>query len=337
MLAQLEGGMRGFEQSTTSTWLQAPQEVLVQLADGQRKTVEISIFPIKVQDATLWGAVSRDITDRKRAQEALRQSEEREHRTQLQEQERRLDAEKQATRKLRQKADELERSNRELQQFAYVASHDLQEPLRMVASYTQLLAERYAGQLDSRADKYIGYAVDGAVRMQHLINDLLAFSRVTTRAQPFEITDCALLARRAVENLGKTIHDSGAEIVIGNLPTVIADSAQIGQVIQHLIENACKFKPEMNLRVELTARREGDNWEFCVADNGIGVDPQYHERIFMIFQRLHERGQYGGSGFGLALCKKIIERHGGRIWVESALGEGSRFYFTIPVIPAEDE
>ncbi|MHB1356971.1 MAG: PAS domain-containing sensor histidine kinase, partial [Anaerolineae bacterium] len=188
MMAQLENSMRSFQHSGTSAWTQAPQEILVQVADGQSKTIEVSLFPIRAQDTTLWGAISRDITERKRAQEAQRESEARELRTKLSEQQQRLESARKAADELRQKADELALSNRDLQQFAYVASHDLQEPLRMVASYTQLLAERYQGQLDDKADKYIAYAVEGAIRMQQLLKDLLAFSRLTTRANPFTET-----------------------------------------------------------------------------------------------------------------------------------------------------
>ncbi|MHB1356203.1 MAG: sensor histidine kinase [Anaerolineae bacterium] len=271
-----------------------------------------------------------------RAQQvALRQSEQREYQTKLDEQQRRLETEKQAAQALREKVEELARSNKELEQFAYVSSHDLQEPLRMVVSYTQLLAERYAGKLDDKADKYINYAVEGATRMQGLIIDLLAYSRVGTRAKPFEETNCSELVSEAIHNLGKAIEENGAEVIVGDLPTVMADRTQLRLVFQNLIDNAIKFRTDTPPRVEITAQQSGENWEFCMADNGIGIDPQFYDRIFIMFQRLHERGKYAGSGMGLAICKKIVERHGGRIWIESEVGKGSRFWFTIPVAPSK--
>jgi PAS domain S-box-containing protein len=229
----------------------------------------------------------------------------------------------------------LARSNEELEQFAYVASHDLQEPLRMVASYTQLLAERYQGQLDARADRYIAYAVDGAKRMQGLINDLLTLSRVGTRTIPFAPVRCDEVIAEVVRDLGKAIEDCGARLSLGPLPTVLADRTQLGQVFHNLLANALKFRGEATPALEVSARREGARWRLCVADNGIGIAPQYHERIFIIFQRLCEWGKYPGSGIGLAIVKKIVERHGGRVQVESAAGEGARFSFTMPA--ANDE
>ncbi len=229
----------------------------------------------------------------------------------------------------------LARSNEELEQFAYVASHDLQEPLRMVASYAQLLAERYQGQLDERADRYIGYAVDGARRMQGLINDLLTLSRVGTRTLPFAPTRCDEVVAEVLHDLGKAIEDCGAQLSLGPLPTVLADRTQLGQVFHNLLANALKFHGEAPPRIELSAQREGAQWRISVADNGIGIASQYHERIFIIFQRLCEWGKYPGSGIGLAIVKKIVERHGGRIQVESAAGEGARFSFTVPA--ADDD
>lgn len=279
----------------------------------------------------------QDITERRQAEKALRESEQREFQTKLSEQKRRLELEKKTAQVLSEKAEELAHSNKELEQFAYVASHDLQEPLRMVASYTQLLAERYAGKLDDRADKYIGYAVAGAVRMQTLINDLLALSRVNTRGKPFEETNCTDLMSETIQNLDRAIEESGADIVVGDLPTVMADRTQLGQVFQNLIANAVKFKSDSRPVVEVTAQQNGGNWEFCVADNGIGIDPQFHERVFVIFQRLHERDKYAGNGIGLAICKKIIERHGGHIWIESEIGAGTRFRFVIPISTSQGD
>ncbi len=232
---------------------------------------------------------------------------------------------------LRIQAAELVRSNRELEQFAYVASHDLQEPLRTVASSAQLLARRYRGQLDANADKFIGFAVNGAARMQALINDLLAYSRVGSRVKQFPPTDFAAAFDLALANLRTAIEEGGAVVTRGPLPTLLADKLQVGQLLQNLIGNALKYRGPEPPRVHVAAERAGDDdeWTFSVRDNGIGIDPQYAERIFVIFQRLHTREEFSGTGIGLAICQKIVERHGGRIWVESQLGSGATFFFTI--------
>ncbi|MFN6460530.1 MAG: GAF domain-containing protein [Nostoc sp. DedVER02] len=243
-----------------------------------------------------------------------------------------------------QQSQELVRSNSELEQFAYVASHDLQEPLRMVTSYLQLLERRYKNQLDASADQFITYAVDGARRMQTLINDLLNYSRVSTRGQPFKLVDCDVILQQAIANLQIAIADSQAIVTHDTLPEVMADTTQLTQVFQNLIGNAIKFcqnqqpqihigvaKPNANSDEEsLNSIPLADECLFWIRDNGIGLESQYAERIFIIFQRLHGRDKYPGTGIGLAICKKIIERHGGRIWVESKPGQGSTFYFTIP-------
>ena len=225
---------------------------------------------------------------------------------------------------------EIERSNKELEQFAYVASHDLQEPLRMVSSYTQLLAKRLEGQLDQDTQDFIGYAVDGANRMQRLIQDLLLYSRVTTRGRPYEPVDLHKVLGEAVANLQAAITESGALVSNGDLPVLIADRSQLGQVFQNLIGNAIKFHKEGEApRVHISARRDGEEWIISVKDNGIGIDPKHFSRLFVIFQRLHGPQQYPGTGIGLALCQRIIARHGGRVWVESAPGQGSEFLFTL--------
>lgn len=224
----------------------------------------------------------------------------------------------------------LEVSNHELEQFAYVASHDLQEPLRMVASYTELLARRYEGQLDDKADKYIGYVVEGAKRMQLLINDLLTLSRLTTRRQPPSPVDTYQIVTKVLKSLETLIAESGAQIDVGELPVVLADRSQIIQVFQNLITNAIKFHSDVPPKITIDAEQEGRFWRFVVADNGIGIAPEHHNRIFAIFQRLHKRSEFEGSGMGLAIVKKTVERHGGQIVVESAPGQGSRFLFTLP-------
>ena len=232
---------------------------------------------------------------------------------------------------------ELERSNAELEQFAYVASHDLQEPLRKVASFTQLLQKRYGGQLDARADQYIDFAVDGATRMQQLINDLLAFSRVgrlsADEATVFS-TDEAL--ERALGSLAEAVAESGAVVEHEPLPSVRGEANLVAAVFQNLIGNAIKFRaPDVVPRIDVGVRRAGAMWEFVVADNGIGVDAEYADRIFMIFQRLHPKDVYPGTGIGLAMCRKIIEYHGGRIWLDQDVASGSAFHFTLPALPGD--
>ncbi len=231
--------------------------------------------------------------------------------------------------KLTSALSDLERSNRDLQQFAYAASHDLQEPLRMVSSYSQLLAERYQDQLDEKAHKYIHYAVDGAIRMQTLINDLLTYSRVTTRGSDLQAVDSHTTLGSALANLHNAIQESGALVTSSELPLVWADPTQLAQVFQNLIGNSVKYRGSDLPRIHVSAQKVDQDWRFGVTDNGIGIDLQYKDKIFTIFQRLHSRDEYPGTGIGLALCKRIMERHGGAIWFESELGKGSTFYFTL--------
>lgn len=231
---------------------------------------------------------------------------------------------------LRGHSQELARSNAELEEFAYVASHDLQEPLRIVRSYLQLLEKRYAHQLDRDADQFIAYAVDGVTRMQQLISDLLAYSRVGTSGGAFSPTDCGAVLNDALGDLQVAMEESHAVVTRDPLPTVTVDGSQLRQVFQNLIANAIKFRNSARPQVHVSAERDGGGWVFLVRDNGIGIAPQYADRIFVIFQRLHARDEYPGTGIGLAICKKIVERHGGRIWVESQPGRGTTFRFTIP-------
>jgi PAS domain S-box-containing protein len=278
------------------------QELEFYHKDGSTVWVEVMVSFLRNSEGQPVEVVSvlRDITERKQAREEL-------HKT----------------------LTELERSNKELEQFAYVASHDLQEPLRMIASYVQLLARRYEGQLDADADDFIAYAVGGASRMQKMINDLLTYSRVGTRGKPFQTTDCQAVLDQVLANLKVAVEESSAVVTYDPLPMVIADESQMAQLFQNLIDNAIKFHDEASPRVHISAKQKEKDWVFSVRDNGIGIDPQYYQRIFMLFQSLHNREEYSGTGMGLAICKRIVERHGGRIWVESELGKGSTFYFTI--------
>jgi len=237
---------------------------------------------------------------------------------------------KQVEEELKHTIKELTRSNEELEQFAYVASHDLQEPLRSISGMVQLLQQRYHGQIDDRADQYINHAIDATARMHSLINDLLWYSRVNRNAKPFISVNTNLILQMAIDNLGTAIKESSAVVTYEPLPVVLGDAMQLSQVFQNLIANSLKFCGERPPEIHICAQHHQDEWRFEVRDHGIGIDSQYFDRIFVIFQRLHTRREYPGTGIGLSICKKIIERHGGKIWVESQLGQGSVFYFTIP-------
>ncbi|MGA9507162.1 MAG: ATP-binding protein [Candidatus Sulfotelmatobacter sp.] len=238
---------------------------------------------------------------------------------------------RQAEEELARKVEELARSNADLEQFAYVASHDLQEPLRMVTAYTQLLAERYHGRLDADADKFIGYASEGAMRMQVLIQDLLAFSRVGRSGSSDANIDCNAVMQEVLQTLSAAIAESGAVISYSELPQLHGDRTQFGQLFQNLIGNAIKFRGQEPPKISVQAENKDEQWWFDVCDNGIGIAPENAEKVFEVFHRLNARTEYPGNGIGLAICKKIIERYGGRIWVEPQSGSGSRFKFTLPV------
>ncbi len=287
--------------------------------------------------------VLRDITDRKMAEEELQQI-----RVYLENlvQERtaglvaaneRLSREiverKEQERRLEEIAAALRQSNQELERFAYVASHDLQEPIRAITSYAQLIARRYQGRLDPDADEFLQFIVDGGMRMQALVNDLLEYSRVSTQGKPLEPTESESALRHALDNLNQTIEDQGACITHDPLPRVMADNSQLVRLFQNLIDNAIKFRREDERpEIHISVRPSGTMVQFSVRDNGIGIDPEYRDKIFVMFQRLHTMEQYPGTGIGLAICKRIVERHGGRIWVESEPGKGSVFHFTLPAV-----
>lgn len=267
--------------------------------------------------------IIRDLTEHKKLEEELRKSRDN---LELKVQER--------TAELDVLIDELKRSNEELQQFAYVSSHDLQEPLRTIASFTQLMERRYKGKLDSDADEFMNYIVEAAVRMKQQINDLLEFSRVTTAGKEFKVVDATSLLNKTFKILHALIMESNTEITVDELPNVMGDAGQLERVFQNLISNAIKFrKPEEPLKIHISAHKSEDKeYVFSVKDTGIGIEEPYFDRIFTIFQRLHTRDEYQGTGIGLSIVKRIIERHGGRVWVESEFGVGSTFYFTIPII-----
>jgi PAS domain S-box-containing protein len=278
-------------------------ELIARRKDGTDFAIEIMLSPLESSEGTLITAAIRDISVRNAAELQLATT-----------------------------MDELRRSNQELEHFAYVASHDLQEPLRMVSSYTQLLARRYVGRLDADADEFIGYAVDGAARMQRLIQDLLAYSRVGTKEHNFTPTPSGQALDRALLNLRAAIEEAGATVTVDPLPVVVVDEAQLVQLFQNLVGNSIRYQQVGSAaRIHVACEAiDADTWRFSVRDNGIGIDTQYFDRIFGMFQRLHGRDEYAGTGIGLAICKKIVERHGGTITVDSTPGQGSTFSFDLP-------
>jgi PAS domain S-box-containing protein len=270
------------------------RELVALRKDGSQFPVEISLCPVAVQGEILVTAAIRDISERKRAAEALAQS------------------------------------NTELQQFAYVASHNLQEPLRAIAGFCQLLAEKYHDQIDAKGQEWLAYVVDGAKHMQELVQGLLRLSRVESEGKPFISTPATDLVGQALQNLDAMIQESGAEIACDKLPSVQADPWQLVTVFQNLIGNAIKFRSKEPPQIHVSAEPNGTDCVFQIRDNGIGIDPKHFGRLFVMFQRLHRREVYPGTGIGLAICKRIVGRHGGRIWLQSELGKGSAFFFSIP-------
>jgi light-regulated signal transduction histidine kinase (bacteriophytochrome) len=279
--------------------------------------VSLTISPIIDHHARVVGAsaIARDISERRRAEQALEDS----------------------RRALKERAVALQRSNEELAQFAYVASHDLSEPLRTIANFTQLLQRRYKGKLDDDADTYISFVVDGATRMQLLIDDLLSYSRSGHQDLQLGPVDCTKLVEELLQALSPLIAESGAQIQVGPLPTVLGDKAKLAQVFQNLLANAIKFHGPQPPRVQVTAAKDAGAWQLSIADAGIGIEPRHAERVFKMFQRLHLRHEYPGTGIGLAVCKRIVERHGGRIWFEPGAPCGTVFHFTIPDRPKPDD
>jgi PAS domain S-box-containing protein len=285
---------RGFLAHPQARRMGAGRDLRARRKDGVEIPVEVGLNPIEREDGTFVLASIIDITERKQIE------------------------------------DDLRRSNEELERFAYVASHDLQEPLRMVGSYVQLLAVRYQSRLDQDADEFIGFALDGAVRAQQLIQELLAYSRVGTHGGALLSVDMNAVLKRALDSLRLAIDEAGATVTADPLPVVTGDAAQLERVFLNLIGNALKFRRADGPAVHVSVAQRDADWVFAVRDNGIGIEPQYFERIFVIFQRLHGRDEYPGTGMGLAITRKIIERHGGRISVASTLGTGTTFYFTLP-------
>jgi PAS domain S-box-containing protein len=300
------------------------QECLAIRADGTSFPAEISVSAVQSDEGLLITSSVRDISERKKAELARRHAEEqiRELNAHLEE-------------RVLKRTEDLLRSNDELAQFAYVASHDLQEPLRTVSIYAQLLAKRYRDQLGTDANEFIGYITEGATRRENLIRDLLDFSQLESNGSDhFVTTSCDAALDDALVNVQSRVQETGARIVRAPLPHVCGDRVQLTRLFQNLIINSIRYRSEQPPQIKIDAVRQGDGWLFSVRDNGIGIEPQYAEKVFGIFRRLHPRSERSGNGMGLAICKKIVTGHGGRIWVDSRLGEGATFRFTLPAIPA---
>jgi light-regulated signal transduction histidine kinase (bacteriophytochrome) len=269
--------------------------------DGSEFPVDIALGPLQAAKEIVVLAVIRDFSELKIAEE-----------------------------KLGRAFAELRRSNKDLEEFAYGVSHDLKEPLRKISSFIELLAKRFKGKLGDETDRYIHYIVDGAERMLVLINDVLTYSRVGTVTKLFVPIDCNELVKQVLSDMQQKIGSAGAAVTVDPLPVVTADKTELTRVFQNLVDNAVKFRREEPLRVHISVNRDANEWIFSISDNGIGIAKEFLDRIFVVFQRLHTREEYGGTGIGLAICKKAVERHGGRIWAGSENGKGSTFYFTIP-------
>jgi PAS domain S-box-containing protein len=299
--SQHDGHLADYLRTGQARIIGIEREVVGRQKDGSTFPMDLAVSEFHLGQRRCFTGIVRNISERRRAESELRES-----------------------------AQDLARSNLDLEQFAYVASHDLQEPLRAVAGCVQVLKKRYQGQLDARADELIAHTVAGVSRMQALIDDLLSYSRVGTQGKAFEPCDCNAILGQALENLEAAVAETGAAVSHDPLPVVNADDAQLTQLLQNLVSNAIKFRSPEPPRIHVSVSRDEGQWVFSVKDNGIGMEPEYFERIFVIFQRLHTRTEYPGTGIGLAICKKIVERHGGRIFVESKLGQGSTFFFTLP-------
>jgi light-regulated signal transduction histidine kinase (bacteriophytochrome) len=283
--------------------------------DGSEFPIQISLSSWQTEGRAFFSGMLHDITERRELEAALQTT----------------------NQELEQRVRQLDQANTDLERFAYVASHDLQEPLRMVSGFSQMLQEKYHGRLDAEADEYIWYLVDAANRMRDLIQDLLAFSRVQSRGASLERVNCEEVLGWALSNLHASVEETQAVVTHDPLPEVMGDAAQLMLVFQNLLANAIKFRHLDPPRIQISAQVSGDEFIFSVSDNGIGIEPEFYQRIFEIFQRLHTRDRYPGTGIGLAICHRIIERHGGRIWVESEPGQGSTFYFSLPALQEPDD
>ena len=299
--AEHDGYIRNYITTGVKKIIGIGREVVGLRKDGTRFPMDLAVSETLLGDRRIFTGIVRDISERKRAEESLAQQ-----------------------------AEELARSNVELERFAYVTSHDLQEPMRTVRSFAQLLKRRYADQFTGDAAEFLQYITGGVERMQTLINDLLAYSRVSSRGAAFAPADCGHILRMVLDSLQATVEAQQATVTFDPLPVVLGDATQLGQLFQNLIANAIKFHRSQPPRIHVSVVERPAEWVFSVRDNGIGIAREYFDRIFIIFQRLHTIQEYGGTGIGLAVCKKIVERHGGRIWLESVVGEGTTFYFSIP-------